>query len=331
MIVVLCGGTGAARLARGLAKALPPKKLVFIGNVGDNIELYGLSICPDLDTVMYALSGLLDDQRGWGLSGETFRCLERLRALSGDAWFGLGDLDLATHMLRTAGLKEGASLSEVTRELALIHGLKSRLIPSTDVWVETHILTHEREDLHYEEFFIKYACEPSVQRVVYRSIQNASPAPGVLEAIAQSSAVVLAPSNPLASILPIVNVPGIKEALAKNRHKVWAISPMIENAPLPKSELRRQRSREGLLKSLGLAHTPLSVAGLYREFASRFVLDTRDLAYQEPIEALGYEVLSLPTDALTPERQNALAESLLQAMNNRTGTSQGFQREILAS
>ena len=317
MIAVLCGGTGAARLVGGLVRVIPPEDLFLIGNVGDNIRMYGLAICPDLDTLLYALTGLLDSQRGWGILGDSFRCHERLEALFGRAWFGLGDLDMATHLYRTKRLQEGVSLSKVTKELTQAYGIKNALLPSTDSWVETHVLTEEGEELHYEEFFVKRACEPPLKGVFYKRIERALPAPEVLEVIDRSSAVILAPSNPLASILPIVRVPGIKEALASKKEKVWAVSPIIENAPLPEGEKRRQRSREKLLKSVGLAHTPLGVACLYQGFAGGFVLDIRDEGYLRPIEVLGYEVVLMRTDALIPRRQNELANQLMRAIWNR--------------
>ena len=239
MICVICGGTGGARLACGINYAYDPAALTYICNIGDNIRLHGLTICPDIDTVIYYLSGTADYDRGWGLHGESFNFLERSRLFYPDIWFGLGDKD-------------------------------------------------------------------------YAGIENAKPEPGVLEAIASSSTVLIAPSNPLASILPIVSLAGVRDALVKNREKVWAISPVIEALELPEAERTRARSRSRLLAALGLPHTPASVGLLYREFCSHFVLDERDFKYASQLEEMGYQVHSLKTDALSLERQVGLARALLQ-------------------
>jgi LPPG:FO 2-phospho-L-lactate transferase len=312
MICALCGGTGGARLARGISYICDPAALTYICNVGDNIRLLGLTICPDIDTVIYHLSGTADYDRGWGLHAESFDFLERLRLFYPDFWFGLGDKDLATHVWRSELLRNEWSLSEITTQEAHLCGAQSRVIPATDTWVETQIETVSHASLHYEEYFIRWGCEPHVSQVRYKGIEDARPATGVLEAIAASSTVLIAPSNPVASILPIVSVPGIREALISNREKVWAISPVIEGRALPAGERKRARSRERLLASLGLPHSPVSVGQLYRDFCSHFILDERDFAYTPQLEEMGYDVHLLKTDALTIERQVELAGDLLQ-------------------
>src|SRR6266404_7514474 len=312
MICALCGGTGGARLARGISYVCDPTVLTYICNVGDNIRLFGLTICPDIDTVIYYLSDTADYGRGWGLHAESFNFLERLRLFYPDFWFGLGDKDLATHVWRSELLRNGLSLSEVTTREAHLCGVRSRIIPATDSWVKTQIETVSHSRLHYEEYFIRLKCEPHVSQVCYEGIEDARPACGVLEAIASSSTIIIAPSNPVASILPIISVPGVREALVRNREKVWAISPVIEGLALPAGERMRARSRERLLASLGLPHSPISVGQLYRDFCTHFVLDERDFEYAPQLEEMGYDVCLLKTDALTFERQGELARDLLQ-------------------
>lgn len=312
MICAICGGTGGARLALGTNYVCDPAALTYICNVGDNIRLLGLTICPDIDTIIYYLSGTADYGRGWGLHAESFDFFERLRLFYPDFWFGLGDKDLATHVWRSELLRDGRSLSEITTREARLCGVQSRIIPATDSWVETQIETVSHTILHYEEYFIRLKCEPSVSQVRYEGIEDAKPAPEVLESIASLSTIIIAPSNPVASILPIVSVPGVREALVRNREKVWAVSPIIEGLALPAGERMRACSRERLMASLGLPHSPLSVGQLYRDFCSHFVLDERDSRYAPRLEEMGYDVHLLKTDALTFERQVELARDLLQ-------------------
>jgi LPPG:FO 2-phospho-L-lactate transferase len=312
MICMLCGGTGGARLARGINYVCDPATLTFICNVGDNVQLLGLTICPDIDTVIYYLSEAADYSRGWGLRDESFDFFERLRLFYPDFWFGLGDKDLATHVWRSALLREGWSLSKITTKETHLYSVQSRIIPASDFWVETRIETESHTSLHYEEYFIRLKCDPLVSQVRYEGIEDARPAPGVLEAIAVSGIIIIAPSNPVASILPIVSIPGVQEALARNKEKVWAVSPIIEGLALPAGERMRAHSRERLLASLGYSHSPPSVGKLYRDFCSHFVLDERDFRYASQLEEMGYDVHLLKTDALTFERQVELASNLLQ-------------------
>jgi len=309
---MICGGTGGARLAHGISNVYDPAKTTFICNVGDNIRLFGLAICPDIDTIIYYLSGTADYDRGWGLHRESFNFLERSRLFYPDAWFGLGDKDLATHLWRSEQLRSGWSLSQITTQEAQLCGIQACVIPATDSWVETQIEIVSRAKLHYEEYFIRWRCEPRVHQVHYDGIEGAKPAPGVLDAIASSNTIIIAPSNPLASILPVVSVPGVREALVRNREKVWAVSPVIDALELPAGEIVRARSRERLLASLGLPHNAVSVGQLYRDFCSHFVLDERDFAYTTQLEEMGYAVHLLRTDALNLERQVELARDLLQ-------------------
>lgn len=313
MICAICGGTGGARLARGISQIYDPAALTYICNIGDNIRLLDLTICPDIDTIIYYLSGAADYDRGWGLRAESFNFLERLRLFYPDFWFGLGDKDMATHAWRSELLRNGWSLSQVTAQEAHLYGLQSCILPATDSWVETLVeIASQQAALHYEEYFIRLRCEPPINRVLYMGLADAEAAPGVLEAIASSKIVLIAPSNPLASVLPIISIPGVREALARGKEKVWAVSPIIEGLALPGSEQVRARSRTRLLASLELPHNPASVAQLYRDVCSHFVLDERDFVYTSQLKEMGYEVHLLRTDTLTLERQVEFAHNLLQ-------------------
>jgi LPPG:FO 2-phospho-L-lactate transferase len=246
------------------------------------------------------------------LHDESFDFFERLRLFYPDFWFGLGDKDLATHVWRSELLREGWKLSEITTTEAFLYSVQSRIIPASDSWVETQIETVSHARLHYEEYFIRLKCDPLVSQVRYDGIDDARPAPEVLETIASSSTIIIAPSNPVASILPIVTIPGVQEALVRNKEKVWAVSPIIEGLALPAGERMRAQSRERLMASLGYSHSPPSVGELYRDFCSHFVLDERDFRYAPQLEETGYDVHLLKTDALTFERQVELACDLLQ-------------------
>jgi LPPG:FO 2-phospho-L-lactate transferase len=312
MICILCGGTGGARLARGLNAVYDPTELTYICNVGDNIRLFGLVICPDIDTILYYLSDAADYDRGWGLRAESFHFLERLRLFYPDAWFGLGDRDLATHVWRTNLLRDGWSLSAVTAREAEFCHVQSHILPATDSWIETQVETASQAQLHYEEYFIRLHCEPSIKSVHYKGVEHAVPAPGVVEAIESAHAILIASSNPVASILPTLALSGVREALARKREYVWAVSPIIDGLSLPSGEQLRARSRERLLAALGLPHTPVAVGQLYRDVCVHFVLDERDAVYTRQLEEMGYNVHLLRTDALIFERQVDIARNLIQ-------------------
>lgn len=315
MLCIICGGTGGARLARGISQICDPTAVTYICNVGDNIRLFGLTICPDIDAVIYALAGIADSARGWGVCEETFATRDQLRRFYGDVWFNIGDKDMATHVWRTDLLRAGHCLSAVSEQEALLLGVRSRVLPATDAWVETHIALADPpgpSDLHYEDFFVRLRCEPPVRHVRYEGIKTAEPAPGVLAAIDAAEAILIAPSNPLASVLPVVSVPGIREALTRKRTQVWAVSPIIAGLPLVAGEERRARSRRHLLASVGLPDSPAAIGSLYHEFCSNIVLDKRDETYADELSAMGCAVHLLATDALTDARQVALAQELAQ-------------------
>lgn len=287
-VVGLGGGIGAARLWPALADWIGPANLTVIVNTGEDLWLHGLRICPDLDTVLYALAGCRDVRRGWGLRGETFRAMEALRRLGGQTWFGLGDLDLATHLYRSGRLRSGAGLADVTSALTSALGVESRLLPMTEHEVTTTISTQDGRDLHYQEFLVRDRCAPAVRAVRFAGIGQASPGSGVLAALESAETIVIGPSNPVASVLPILMLPGVREVLARRRDRVIAVSPIICGVPLRDAgERLRATSRVVLLRTLGTPATPAGVAGLYRDFCSRFAYDDSDSAHADAIAAAG--------------------------------------------
>jgi len=301
MIVVLSGGSGGAKFVQGLAAVVPARELTVIVNTGDDLRWWGLRVSPDLDSITYALAGVLSRERGWGVEGDTFNCLETVRRLGAPAWFQLGDRDLATHLRRTELLGEGRTLSEVTSEIARQLGIETRILPMSDEPVETRVLTIGGE-LSFQEYFVRERYQPVVHGVCFANAERARPAPGVLEAIARAEAIVLAPSNPITSIGPILAVPGIREALAQTPAPVAAISPIIGGVAVsgPAGEL---------MKTQGL---PVSIAGVarcYTGFLDLLIADEKDSASGTRVEgiAVRYGRTLMKSDA----DKVALARSVL--------------------
>lgn len=289
-VVVLGGGIGASRLVTALARATAPGHLTCVVNTADDEWRYGLRICPDLDTNLYALAGLASRERGWGLEGDTFRAMERLRQLGEHPWFGLGDRDLATHLLRTEWLRAGQSLTAVTAELTRRVGVGTRLLPMTDAEVETRVVNANGER-SFEEYLVRDAAEGPVVAIEYRGIEAASPAPGVLDAISTADVLVLAPSNPIASLGPILGVPGVRAAVRESPAHVVAVTPVVANVPIhDPGEALRARCRSAMLAAHGLPHTASAVAGLFTDVLDVFVLDEADAVEAGAISAPGLEV-----------------------------------------
>lgn len=268
MFTVLSGGVGAARLLRSLRLVVDDSRLTGVVNVGDDVVLHGLTICPDLDTICYTLAGLNNDELGWGLAGESWRVMDELASLGGAAWFRLGDRDLATHLYRTQRLREGATKSEVTRELCERWGVGVTLIPATDDTVAT-VFDTEIGRLSFQEYFVAHRHDVVVKDVVFDGVIAARPAPGVLEAIARADRVVIAPSNPLISIEPILQVPGVRDALRARRDDVVAVSPLIAGQALKGPAAR-------LMAELGHASTSVGVADLYQGLIGTMIVDEAD-------------------------------------------------------
>jgi LPPG:FO 2-phospho-L-lactate transferase len=281
-IVVLAGGVGAARFLQGVVAALPVRDLTIIGNVGDDTEIAGLHVSPDLDTVLYTLTGESDEEQGWGVRGDSSRALERARSLGHDAWFWLGDLDIGLHLTRTEALNAGLPLSAVTTRLAGALGLEDRLVPVTDDRLRTIIETPDG-DLDFQTYYVRHGHRDDVVGIRFDGAAVAAPAPGVVDAIRRAAAIIVAPSNPLISIGPILAVPGIREALLARSVPCVAVSPIVGGQALrgPAAEMMR---------SLGLEPSPAGVAGLYDGLIDAIVIDEADHSLAVEVEQRGVAV-----------------------------------------
>jgi LPPG:FO 2-phospho-L-lactate transferase len=304
-VTALAGGTGAAKLLRGLAQVLDPHELTVIGNTGDDTLVWGLHVSPDLDTVCYALAGLLDVERGWGRTGETFHCRDAMSALGAPTWFNLGDRDLATHLARTRALAEGRPLSAVTSELASRLGVVARVLPMSDAPVRTRIRTPDGW-LAFQEYFVRERAQPKVIDVEYDGASHAAPAPGVIDAIAHADVIVVCPSNPVTSVGPILAVPGIVEGLAGATAPVIAVSPIVGGAAVsgPAGELMHAR---------GLPVSATGVAMAYAPWLSALVIDLADVALVAELQALSVRPVIADTIMRDRHGERALAKAVLGA------------------
>ncbi len=303
---MLAGGVGGARFLRGLSRRTDPRRLAIIGNTGDDEEFFGLHVAPDLDTVLYTLTGQADPDRGWGLAGETFACLGALGRLGEPTWFQLGDRDLATHLWRTARLRAGWPLSRVTRELGRRTGLRATLLPMTDDRVRTFVHT-DRGRLAFQTYLVRQRARGRVRRVEFAGAARARPAAGVLAALRRSGAIIIAPSNPLVSIGPILGVPGIRRAVERRRAPAAAICPLVGGRPV-RGPLHR------MLRGLGHEVSPVGIARLYAGLIDLFVLDGADARFVPRVRGLGLHVLVTDTIMHTPAHAGRLAAAVLDGL-----------------
>ncbi|HEX7443611.1 MAG TPA: 2-phospho-L-lactate transferase [Acidimicrobiales bacterium] len=307
-VVTLAGGVGAARMLAGLVQVVDPAQLTAIVNTGDDLVLHGLDISPDLDTVTYTLAGAIDPERGWGLAGETWHAMESLGRYGGEAWFNLGDRDLGTHLYRTARRRDGATLSQVTAEIAAAWGLGLRLLPVTDDELRTRVTIIDAEpaglEIGFQEYFVQRRHSVPVSAVRFAGAEATRPAPGVLEAIGGAERLVIAPSNPIVSIGPLLAVPGVRQAVEARRADVVAVSPIIAGAAL-------KGPADRLLTELGHESSVVGVARLYAELAGTLVIDTADAALASTVEAEGLRCVVTDTIMSDPERSAALARVVL--------------------
>jgi LPPG:FO 2-phospho-L-lactate transferase len=306
VICVLAGGVGAARLLRGLAQLVPPSELVAIGNTGDDLVLHGLHVSPDLDTVTYTLAGLADEAQGWGRREERWTVMEELERLGGQTWFRLGDRDLATHLYRTQRLAEGATLTEVTAELVARLGAPLRLLPMSDDPVRTRLTLADGREVAFQEYFVALRHQVPVRAVRYLGAEAAQPAPGVLRAIAEAERIVVAPSNPILSIGPVLAVPGVRPALAARRDDVVAVSPLIGGRAV-------KGPADRLLAELGHDASSAAVARFYAELAGTLVLDHQDRDDVASVQAAGVRAVLAPTLMSDLARATELARVVLAA------------------
>ena len=302
-VVVLAGGVGASKLLVGLSRVIPPELITIVGNTGDDFKVCGLRICPDLDTVTYTLAGKVDPSRGWGVSGDDFDCLEWLQAYGAPSWFRLGDRDLATHLWRTHLLGQGVGLAEVTARIGRTWGLRSLLLPMTESYTPTRILT-EQGELHLQEYLVREQCRPRVLQVRYPQVERSRLPPGLPEKVASARRVVVAPSNPLISIGPILAVPAMKDLLRDSGLPVTAVSPLVGGRALKGPAAK-------MLKELGHPASALGVARLLQGVANQFVLDRQDRALKEEIAGLGMQVKVTNTVMACLADKVALAQAVM--------------------
>jgi LPPG:FO 2-phospho-L-lactate transferase len=305
MIVTLAGGVGAARFLEGLVQIVSPEDVTAIVNTGDDFELHGLSISPDLDIVTCTLAGLIDQAQGWGIAGDTLECMDWLGRLGAPTWFALGDRDLALHIRRTALLRAGHTLSEVSDQIRRALGVAVRLLPMSDQPMPTHVLTPAGE-LHFEEYFVQRRAQDEVLGVRYVNVEAAQPAPGVLEAIREAEAVLIAPSNPIVSVGTILALPGVRSALQETRAPVVAVSPIVGGAAI-------KGPAAPLMRSQGFEVSARGVAACYQGIADALVIDQVDAALADDIRELGMQVVVTDTIMRGLPEKRALALAALTA------------------
>ena len=300
-VVALAGGTGSAKLLRGLAKVVP--RLKVIANPGDNVWMHGLFVCPDLDIAVYSLAGIADRAKGWGVEDDTFGVLGQLSRLGQPAWFRLGDRDLATHILRTEMLRRGASLTQVTIRLCRLLGVKQSVLPATDGRIETHVLTPEGE-MHFQEFWVKHRARPKVRKVLYRGARACHPTEQVERALEEADLVIFCPANPVTSIGPILAVSRMRRLLTSSHARLVGVSPMAGSSPFS--------GPAGIfLSAAGARPDSLGVANLYAGLLDEFVIHQKDAALKKEIEALRMKVRLSDTSMPSTVAEVRLAKELL--------------------
>ena len=302
-ITVLCGGVGAARFLAGLVRVVDPSDVTAIVNVGDDAEFHGLHVSPDVDTVLYTLAGLVNEEHGWGVAGDTWNVQAALARLGRDTWFQLGDADLATHIHRTALLREGLPLSTVTDRLARALGVRAQVLPASDGRQATMVRTDDGW-LEFQEYFVRRRQRDTVREVRFDGSRE--PAPGVLEAIATADIVVIAPSNPIVSIGPLLALDGVRDALASTHAPVVAVSPIIGGEAV-------KGPAAAMLESLGHEVSATGVARIYADFLDVMVIDERDRALASAVAAAGPRVVVAPTLMSDAASREALARTVLEA------------------
>ncbi|MFW9827147.1 MAG: 2-phospho-L-lactate transferase [Candidatus Thorarchaeota archaeon] len=302
--LILAGGVGAAKFIEGLANVVDQKLLKIIVNTGDDIRLFGLTICPDLDIITYTLANVVDKEKGWGFLNETFNCLGILKKFYETGWFNIGDKDLAIHIYRTDLFNQGYSKAEITNMICQNLGVKSHLIPMCNEFIQTFIMTPLGK-MHFEEFFIKYHYNLEVLDIQFEGIEKSLPVNGVLNYIENAKKIIICPSNPIVSIGTILQVKGIKEALSKVKDRVFAISPIIQGAAV-------KGPADKLMRSIGLEVSALGVAKYYKEFLGNFIIDEKDKHLKAEIEKYGIKVFCYDTLMTNLEKKKDLAQFLLE-------------------
>lgn len=310
MIAVIAGGVGAARLLSGLVQVVDPAEVTAIVNVGDDADLHGLHISPDIDTVTYTLAGEINPETGWGLRDESWQAMATVQRYGGEAWFQLGDRDLGTHLHRTGRLRAGEPLSTVTASIAAAWGLALQVVPATDDRLRTMVTVIDPDgerEVTFQEYFVQRRHEVPVRALRFDGAAAATPAPGVLEALAAADAIVIAPSNPLVSIGPVLAVPGIRAAIEDRIERTVAVSPIVAGAAL-------KGPADRMLRELGHDASVEGIAQLYASLAGALVIDEADAALAPAVAAAGPRPVVAPTVMSTPEVAAALATTVLGAL-----------------
>ena len=302
-VAALAGGVGAARLLSGLVAVMPQEDLTVIVNTGDDFRWHGLLVCPDIDTIIYTLAGIANPETGWGVEGDTFRCLEGLSTLGLDPWFRIGDRDVATHIYRTNLLAGGLTLTSATEAIRKQNGIRASILPMTDSPVPTIVDTDEGT-LEFQDYFVRRRCAPRVRGIRFKDIRGALPAPGVEEALADADAIIICPSNPFISIGPILAVPGIEEAIENSPATVAAVSPVIGGKAV-------KGPTAVMLSQLGHEVSPVGVAKIYSGLLDVFLVDEGDAAFAPGISAMGIETHASRILMDTPSASESLARTLL--------------------
>ena len=301
MITILAGGSGSVKMVRGFASQRTDINVVT--NVGDNYWLYGMYICPDIDTITYGLADLLDHDKGWGIKKDTFGFLRQMEIFGEETWFRIGDRDTATHLTRTNMLKNGKSLSYITKWMCEKLSIEIKIVPVTDNTVETRIIT-DRGDLHLQEFWVKHRGLDEVKGIEYQGAEKVRPNPDAMNAIHDSNLIVIAPGNPLTSIGPMLAIKGIRKELAKKKNKVVAISPIIGNSAISGPTGK-------YMEAAGIEVSALGVAKMYADVCSNIIIDTKDRMLTKKIESLNINVHDTKIRMTTKQSEDALAASIL--------------------
>ena len=303
MITVLAGGTGSVKIIRGFASR-QEEELTVVSNVGDNIWLHGLYVCPDIDTVLYGLAGILSS-RGWGIEADSFSFLDQMEKLQQEVWFKLGDRDIATHLLRTAMIRQGRKLSEITDWIRNKYSVSTKIYPATDSELETIIITDKRP-MHIQEFWVKYHGDPQITDIRYNGAENATANPELTNSLKNSDLIVIAPGNPVSSINPILMVKEIREQLKKSRQKVVAVSPLIGERAISGPAIK-------FMKAMKLTDSAFGVANFYSDIVGNFVIDSRDSIISSKIESLDMNVFHtdiVMRDLIDEKRLSSFIKSL---------------------
>jgi LPPG:FO 2-phospho-L-lactate transferase len=323
MICVLTGGTGGAKFVDGLRQIMPEEEITLVVNTGDDLLWWGLYVSPDIDSITYVLSGMLSRERGWGVKGDTFLCLQAMGQLGEPTWFHTGDRDLAMHLLRSRHMAEGKTLSEATTIVSGKLGVRAHILPMSDSRVETRVDTPAGE-LSFEEYFVQRWYQDPVNSVRFAGASDAEPAPGVIEAIEAADAILIAPSNPITSIGPILAVPGIREALMSTKAKIGAVSPIVGGAAV--------NGPAGILMTAqGLPCSIAGVAQAYKDFLDVLICDTRDARPAEALRKTGLRVQCAQTIMRTPEDKAALARTALALVAGSSPSGQGSTGRSVSS